>query len=88
MQEDRCYIISFQTVGEQPLLIDAIKKYGAWARITTNTWAIVTTHTAKDIRDNLSKLIGVDGRIFVIKSGVEAAWRHVICSNEWLKKNI
>ena len=66
----------------------AIKAYGIWAKITESTWAIVTVDSAKDIRENLLQYIPTGGRIFVLKSGSESAWRNVICSNEWLKKNL
>lgn len=74
--------------GNTLTIVNAIKSYGTWAKIVDNTWAIVTEKSAKEVRDHLSSLIGSDGRIFVVKSGVEAAWKNAICTNEWLKKNI
>jgi hypothetical protein len=69
-------------------LYKAIKSYGTWAKINESLWAVVTTSTAPQIRDKLSAHLDANDRIFVIKSGVEAAWRHSICKNEWLKEHL
>ena len=66
----------------------AIKSYGTWAKITLSTWSIVTENKAKDIRDHLIETVPQGSRLFVVKSGSIAAWRNVICSNNWLKKNL
>lgn len=86
--KDKCYIITYQLLNDPSVVISAIKKYGTWAKIIDNTWAIVTEKSAKEVRDELSSLIGQRERLFVIKSGVEAAWKNAACTNEWLKKNI
>ena len=69
-------------------LIEAIKEYGTWGHITESFWAIVTESKAKDVRANLKQYLDSNDRIFVVKSGTEAAWSNVICKNEWLKKNL
>ncbi len=88
---DRTYIMIIQ-YGEKPdkAGIKAyMKEYPAWAKITDSTWAIVSPHErAKDIRNDLEDLIGKEGRIFVIKSGTEAAWNNLRASNQWFKKNL
>ncbi len=84
-----CYIISYDLVKDKNYekLYEAIKSFG-WAKITESTWAIITDKSAKELRDHLTKFIDSNDRLFVIKSGVEAAWRNVICNNEWLKTNL
>lgn len=84
-----CYIISYKILSQDSdsQIQEAIRSYGTWARITSDTWAIVTTRKATEIRDHLQQFIH-GGRIFVIKSGIEAAWNNVECSNEWLKRNL
>jgi hypothetical protein len=67
-------------------LYDAIKSYRTWARIAESTWIVVTDMTAKEIRDHLISFTDEKDRLFVLKSGVAAAWRNVRCRNEWLKK--
>jgi len=85
------YIVSYDLLkpGQNyERLYDAIKSYTRWARVNESLWAVVTTNTAVQIRDNLSKYIDANDRIFVVKSGVEAAWRNSICKSEWLKENL
>ena len=85
-----CYVISYDLVKKRDYegLYKAIKAYGTYAHITESTWAIVTTDEAKQIRDNLQKHIDSDDRIFIIKSGKEAAWRNVLCKDKWLQDNL
>lgn len=85
-----CYIISYdlRNTRDYESLYNEIKSYGKWARITESTWAVVTNKSAVRIRDDLSRVVDNDDRIFVVKSGVEAAWRNSRCRNEWLKENL
>ena len=85
------YIISYdlKKPGQNyDQLYEAIKSYGTWARINESVWAVVTTNSAVYIRDHLTGFIDTNDRLFVIKSGVEAAWRNSICKNEWLKEHL
>jgi len=85
-----CYIISYDLdlrgTRNYESLYEGIKSYGTWAHITQSTWAIVTDAPAEAVRDNLLSFIDGNDRLFVVKSGTAAAWRNVICNNEWLKK--
>lgn len=83
-----CYVVTFEPGKgcDADALESALKEGGVWARITPTAWAVMSDSSATALRDSLSKLVGTDGRLFVIRSGVEAAWRHVMCSSEWLKK--
>ena len=85
-----CYIISYDMAndGDYNDLYEAIKGYGTWARITESTWAVVTEWSAVNIRDDLKKHLTTDSRLFVVKSGVEAAWSNTICRDEWLKRHL
>ena len=68
-------------------LYKAIKSY-KWAYVLESVWCIVTSDSAKDIRDYLKGFMDNDDGLFVIKSGTEAAWSNVECSNAWLKDNL
>lgn len=86
-----CYIISYdlrKPGRNYNALYEAIKAYGTWAKINESLWAIVTQQTAAQVREKLDQYIDANDRIFVVKSGVEAAWRNCICRNDWLKKNL
>lgn len=84
------YIISYDLRKNRNYdgLYGAIKSYGTWAKITESTWAIKTSSTAVQVRDHLGSVTDKDDRIFVVKSGVEAAWRNAIAKNEWLKEHL
>lgn len=85
-----CYIITYdlRNGGNYTSLHEAIKKYGTWAKVTESTWAIVTRQTSEEIRNNLLSFMDGNDRLFVIKSGGEAAWKNAMCKNEWLQKHI
>ncbi len=82
------YIVSYDLVGggDYEPLYSALKVTGNWAKITESTWAVVTEESAVQLRDRLQMVMDSDDRLFVIKSGVEAAWQNSKCKNEWLKK--
>lgn len=82
-----CYLISYDLRGTRNYndLYKEIKSFSNWAKITESTWAVVTDSSAVQIRDRLMRVIDSDDRLFVVKSGVEAAWINVICDNDWLK---
>ena len=87
---ERCYIISYDLVegGDYNALYKAIQNYEAWAHITKSTWAVLTEDSAEVIRDHLSGYLPDGSRLFVVRSGVEAAWRNVFCRSEWLKRSL
>jgi len=85
-----CHIINYdlnKSKGYESLF-EAIKSYGTWAKILESCWAIVTTQSAEQVRDHLLTVMDSDDGIFVVKSGKEAAWKNVECSDDWLKKNL
>lgn len=69
-------------------LYEAIKKYRGWAHINESVWAVVSEQSAVHVRDSLMRFMDQNDSIFVVKSGTEAAWRGVLCKNEWLKENL
>ena len=85
-----CYIISYDLRKDRDYesLYEAIKSYGTWAHITESTWAVVTSQTAVQVRDYLLSHMDQDDGLFVVKSGIEAAWKNVICRSQWLKDNL
>lgn len=86
-----CYIISYDLRApsrDYEQLYTAIKSYGKWAHINESVWAIVTDSNAVAVRDHLLQHMDQSDRLFVIKSGVEAAWKNSMCKNEWLKGNL
>jgi CRISPR-associated endonuclease Cas2 len=84
------YIISYDLKNQKinKSLYKTIKSYGTWAHISKSTWAVSTNSSAKQIRDHLSSVMDDDDSIFVVKSGVESAWKNATCKNQWLKDNL
>jgi CRISPR/Cas system-associated endoribonuclease Cas2 len=86
-----CYIVSYDLLApgtNYEQLYSALKTYTKWAKVNESVWAIVTEKKAVEIRTHLTQYLDANDRLFVIKSGTEAAWRNSICKNEWLKGNL
>ena len=87
----KCYLISYDLRApgrNYDILYQAIKGYRTWARITESYWAIVTTQSASEIRNYLVQFMDSNDRLFVIKSGKEAAWRNARANSDWLKNHL
>jgi len=86
------YIISYDLAesdsAEYDELFEYIKGYGTWAHINKSLWAVKTYKSAVEIRDEIKDIVNDGSAIFVIKSGVQAAWSNVLCRNAWLKDNL
>lgn len=83
-----CYLISYDLANNRDYvsLFRAIKSYGTWAHITESNWAVVTTKSALEVRNHLANVLDSDDSLIVVRSGSEAAWQKVSCSNDWLQK--
>lgn len=84
------YIISYDMAegGDYDALFEQIKSYGYWAHINKSTFAVKSSKSASEIRDHILGYLSKESRLFVLKSAHVAAWSNVMCSNEWLKKNL
>ena len=88
---EHCYLISYdlcQPGRNYENLYEALRRFSKWARLTESFWAVVSTATSTEIRDYLLRYIDDNDRIIVIQSGRNAAWNHVIASNEWCRINL
>ncbi len=87
-----CYIVTFAVanIENKNRLTGRLKAYGTYCPIHENCWAIVTDQKAVQVRDNLMEVIKTPDKIFVIKSGVEAAWSgvHSEKHSDWLKEKL
>ena len=85
----KSYCISYDLCSpgkDYSALYDAIKAYGTWAKVTESFYIVKTSQSATSIRDNLRNCLDSNDRLFVGNLSGEAAWRNVICDNDWLKK--
>lgn len=86
-----CYIISYDLCKpgrDYSSLYWAIKSYARWGKLTESTWAIVSSESAVQIRNNLMQFMDANDRLIVILSGREAAWTKLLASNDWLRNNL
>jgi hypothetical protein len=86
-----CYIVIFDVSepAKETNLITFLKtSFSGQCRLTKHSWAITTEKKATEVRDQLSNCVAPGDRIFVLRSGTEAAWRNALSEkhSEWLKK--
>lgn len=86
-----CFIISYDLCKpgrDYGSLYRAIKSYPRWGKLTESTWAIVSSESTVQIRNNLMQFMDANDRLIVIRSGKEAAWTKLLASNDWLRNNL
>ena len=89
--EEHCYIISYDLSApcrNYEDLYNAIKSYTYWGKLTESTWAVVTSQSYIQIRDDLKKYIDENDKLIVIQSGRAAAWTKILASDSWAKTNL
>ena len=88
----KTYIVVFDVEDSSRLskMKNILKDYGFYCPINENCWAVKVEKTAAEIRDELIKLQASSDRIFVVRSGVEAAWNDIYSEKhtKWLKDHL
>lgn len=86
MDQTQTYIVIFQT-SKNTLVKTYLKQFKAYTPITKDSWAIRTSKTAADVRSDIAKIIDKGDKVFVVRSGTEAAWiSQPQAVTDWLKK--
>lgn len=90
--EQTTYIVTFE-IQESSTRSEFIKTLqdlavNFYCPIHKNAWAIRSDKKAAEIRDLLAVNLPTTDRLFVIRTGTEAAWKNSYGekNNEWLKK--
>ena len=87
-----CYIVCFEAAQKNREALQTLIKttYKSYCPVTDTCWAIITESKAAEVRDFLSAALSSTDRIFVLRSGTEAAWRNLYgpAWAEWLTKNL
>ncbi len=87
-----CYIVTFEANSEQSRqrIVERLKTFSTYCPITKYCWAILTDKNSVGIRDYIREIMDAGERIFVIRSGTEAAWLNAFGkkNSEWLKRNL
>lgn len=81
------YIVCLEGSDSEFLKINKLlESYSSKAQIMKGSWIIVTDDTPTDIRNYIaSEFVG---RIAIFKTDRAAAWRNVMCDNNWIKDNL
>lgn len=84
------YLVCYELVDntDEYHLIDKLKSFGEWGRVIGNTWVIHSDKNFVEVRDEITEEMGSNDRLLVVKTDNQAAWLNVLCSNDWLAKNV
>lgn len=86
------YIVTFEVNDDlkKNQIKEKLKQYSGYCPIHDNCWAVISDQSTVQIRDFLNKDLSVSDRIFVIRSGIEAAWTNPYGTknSEWLKERL
>ena len=88
----KCYIVTLEVADDarRQRVHEKLKTYGGYCPVHQNCWAIISDHGATQMRDSLTPLLAPNDRLFVVRSGAEAAWWNSYGNehNEWLKRHL
>ena len=87
-----CYIVTYDLSEASPEKYkdahDRIKSYGTWAYITESSWAVVTAHSAVQVRDHIGGVLKRGDTVLVGVLTRPAAWAGVSDDvTEWLRQH-
>jgi uroporphyrinogen-III synthase len=86
----QCYIVAVEVTSDEvrQKVRERLKTLGGYCPILKDCWAVTTEQSAAAIRDSLKQDLDSGDRVFVVRSGTEAAWRNSYGpkNSEWLKK--
>lgn len=88
---DNTYIVAFKVGSERrDSFIKKLREYSGFCPIHRNCWAIISDQDPIDILNDLKKSYSKNDSVFVIKSGVHAAWINAYGeeNDDWLKENL
>ena len=88
----KCYIVTLEAADAavRQKVREKLKTYGGYCPVHQYCWAIMSDQGATQIRDSLAMLLSPEDRLFVLRSGTEAAWWNSYgeAHNKWLKQNL
>jgi hypothetical protein len=88
----KTYIVTLDVADDsrRSQMTNHLRSYGFYCPIHDNCWAVKVNKTATEVRDDLMKLQQPGDRIFVVRSGTEAAWNTTYGEQnaDWLKEHL
>lgn len=84
------YLVCYELVDnkDSSFIIEKLKSFGVWGRVIDNAWIVKSDKSFIEVRDEISEVIADNDRLLVVETNNIAAWKNVMCSNDWLKTNI
>ena len=86
------YIITFEIASKENLqkMENLLKTYSGFCPIHKYCWSIISEKKPTEIHNHLREALAPNDRLFVIRSGTEAAWSNAYSKkhDDWLKKNL
>ena len=75
-------LVCWDLVGEEGSrdyrrLIDRVRQYGTYACVEYSTYVLLTTASARAVRDDLAAYVDANDRLFVAALTGETAWLHM-----------
>lgn len=87
-----CYVVTFEISAPaiRASVRTQLQSFSGYCPIHANCWAILTDKTAAQVRDQVMAVMTPTDRVFVVRSGTEAAWRGAYGEENttWLKTNL
>jgi hypothetical protein len=84
------FIVTFEItdVKKVEALTAKLKTFNGYCPINQTTWGIISDKKASEIVDSLKESLDPSDRLFVIRSGTDAAWINSYGQQhaDWLKK--
>jgi hypothetical protein len=72
------YLVAYDLVDpdedDYERLIEHLKTYPNWAHVQKSVWVLVSSMSASTVREDIRRFIDMNDKLFVLKSGREAAW--------------
>lgn len=65
-----------------------LRSYVVWGKLTESTWFVSSPKSCVQIRDELSRLVDLNDRIFVAELTSVAAWTNVQADATYLKTHL
>lgn len=84
------YIVTYDLNNEsqRPPIVQAIKAYKTWARLSESSYAIVTEHSPSQVYDYLKKYLDNDDQLYVITLHKPYAGQGSQEVNNWLEQHL
>lgn len=86
------YIVTYEVYDTQRKnkLKEKMRTFPSYCPVHDNCWALRSEMKPAEIRDLLGEQLIEEDRVFVIRSGVHAAWRNTYDNknSDWLKENL